>query len=345
MENNNKYNAFSLLEFIWKWRKWFLIICAATFVVSAGCSMLVRPRFKSTAVIYAPRTSSVAKILLNEQNYNERLDMRALATVDETEQMMAFLNSVAIKDSLIKKYDLAKYYDIDLSKKGGQTKLYKTITDNFVVKRTDLGSISVSVVDWDPQMAYNMTVDVVGWLDSVKNNVEKERLMASYQDLVRQLDSIDKEVARVDDTISEIMKHGVFNVENQSERYTQQYAIAVAQGNNAAMSRIRSEMDTLAKYGPKLTELLETEYNFSQYHALVKQKMLDAQLDMQTSVPVKFVIDQPFKADKKFYPKRSVIVLVSTVCAFFLTLIVLLFVEKIDKRTPETSSKSSEELQ
>ena len=71
MENQNKYNAFSLLQFMWKWRKWLLIVCAAAFVVSAACSFLVRPRFKSTALLYAPRTSSVSKILLNEQNYNE----------------------------------------------------------------------------------------------------------------------------------------------------------------------------------------------------------------------------------------------------------------------------------
>ena len=88
MENQNKYNAFSLLQFMWKWRKWLLIVCVATFFVSAACSFLVRPRYKSTALLYAPRTSSVSKILLNEQNYNERLEIKALATVDETEQML-----------------------------------------------------------------------------------------------------------------------------------------------------------------------------------------------------------------------------------------------------------------
>lgn len=345
MENDNQYNAFSLLKFIWKWRKWFLIVCAATFIVSALCSLLVRPRFKSTAIIYAPRTSSVSKILLNEQNYNERLEIRALATVDETEQMLPFLNSVTIKDSLIEKYKLAEYYDIDMSKKGAKTKLYKTLDNCMSVKRTDLGAISITMIDWDPMVAYNMTVDVVRWLDTIKNNVEHERLHAAYVALQRQIDSIDKEVARVDDSIRVIMSHGVFNVEKQSERLTQQYAIAVAQGNTAAMNRIRSEQDTIAKYGPKLTALLECEYNFSKYQALCKQKMLDAQLDMQNVLPVKFEIDKPYPADKKFYPKRSIIVLVSTLCAFILTLIVLLTIEKIEQKPeqPNTSVDRKDE--
>ena len=330
MENQNKYNAFSLLQFMWKWRKWLLIVCVATFFVSAACSFLVRSRYKSTALIYAPRTSSVSKILLNEQNYNERLEIKALATVDETEQMLPFLNSVAIKDSLIKKYKLAEYYNINVNKKGGMTKLYKTVTNNLTVKRTDYGAISLSVSDWDPQRAYEMTLDVVRWLDTIKNAVEYERALAAYTILQNQLDSIEREIAEVNDSIRALMAHGVFDVKLQSERLTQQYAIAAAQGNTAAMQRIQREQDTIAKYGAQLTSYQELENNFSKYHALCKQKMMDAKMDMTTIMPVKFVIDKPFPADKKFYPKKSLIVVISTLCAFILTLIVLLTIERIE---------------
>ena len=332
MENQNKYNAFSLLQFMWKWRKWLLIVCVATFFVSAACSFLVRSRYKSTALIYAPRTSSVSKILLNEQNYNERLEIKALATVDETEQMLSFLNSVAIKDSLIEKYKLAEYYNINVNKKGGMTKLYKTITNNMTIKRTDYGAISVSVSDWDPQRAYEMTLDVIRWLDTIKNAVEYERAQAACTILQNQLDSIEREIANINDSIRGLMAHGVFDVKLQSERLTQQYAIAAAQGNTAAMQRIIKEQDTIAKYGAQLTSYQDLEYNFSKYHALCKQKMMDAKMDMTTIMPVKFVIDKPFPADKKFYPKKSIIVIISTLCAFILTLIVLLTIEKIENK-------------
>lgn len=333
MEKNDKYNSFSLLQFIWKWRKWLLIVCVATFIVSAACSYLVRPRYKSTAMLYAPRTSSVSKILLNEQNYNERLEIKALATVDETEQMLPFLNALAIKDSLIKKYNLAEYYNIDVNKKGGKTKLYKTVTKCLIVKRAENGAIAVTVVDWDPQRAYDMTLDVVRWLDTIKNNVEHERALAAYTILQAQLDSIEHEMAVTNDSIQAIMAHGVFDVKLQSERLTQQYAIAAAQGNTAAMQRIQKEQDTIAKYGAQLTTYQDLEYNFSKYHALCKQKMMDAKMDMTNIMPVKFVIDKPVPADKKFYPKRSIIVVISTLCAFILAMIVLLMIERIENPT------------
>jgi len=343
MENKDKYNAFSLLQFIWKWRKWLLIICVAIFFVSAACSFLVRPRFKSTAILYAPRTSSVSKILLNEQNYNERLEIKALATMDETEQMLPFLNALAIKDSLIAKYNLAEYYNIDINKKGGKTKLYKTVDKCVTAKRGEYGAISVTVTDWDPQRAYAMTVDVIRWLDTIKNNVEHERALAAYTILKSQLDSIEHEIAVVNDSIEEIMNHGVFDVKLQSERLTQQYAIAAAQGNAAAMQRIRKEQDTIAKYGAKLTTYQDLEYNFSKYHALCKQKMMDAKMDMTTIMPVKFVIDNPVQADKKFYPKRSIIVLISTFCAFLLAVLVLLIIERIED--PSVRKDSAAEKQ
>ena len=309
-----------------------LIVCAATFVVSAACSFLVRPRFKSTATLYAPRTSSVSKILLNEQNYNERLEIKALATMDETEQMLPFLNAVAIKDSLISKYDLADYYGINLNRKGGKTKLYKTVTNNMTIKRVENGAISISVSDWDPQRAYEMTLDVMRWLDTIKNRVEHERASAAVTILQHQMDSIEHELAIVNDSIREIMTHGVFDVKLQSERLTQQYAIAAAQGNAAAMQRIRNEQDTIAKYGAKLTSYQDLEYNFSKYHALCKEKLMDAKMDMTTIMPVKFVIDNPYPADKKYYPKKSIIVILSTLCAFILTMIVLLMIERVENK-------------
>lgn len=332
MENKEQYNSFSLLKFLWKWRKLLLVVCLATAILSAICSFFIKPRFKSTATIYAPRTNSMAKILLNEENYNERLDIKAYAIEEETEQMMQLLNAVEIKDSLIKQFDLAKHYEVDMKAKGAMTKLYKALTNNLVIKRTDYGAITITVSDEDPQMACDMTNAVLRLIDTVKNRTERDRAVAAYQALRRQMDSIDREIARLDDSIKVCMEHGVFDVEEQSNRVMQQYAIAVAQGNNAAISRLNEEQAKLATWGPKLDAWHDLQFTFREYQSLCKQKMMDAQLDMQGSLPVKFVVDRPAPADKKYYPKKSLIVVVSTLCVFILSVIVLLMIEKIEEK-------------
>ena len=92
-EKSNEFNSFGLIRFIWKWRKMLIIVSFAAAVLSFGASMLIKPQFKSTSIIYAPRTNSVSKILVNEQNYNERLDIKAYAVEEETEHMIQILNS------------------------------------------------------------------------------------------------------------------------------------------------------------------------------------------------------------------------------------------------------------
>lgn len=332
MENKEQYNSFSLLQFIWKWRKWLLIIGLATAILSLLCTYLVTPRYKSTAVIYAPRTNSMSKILLNKENYNERLEVKAYALQEETEQMMQILNALEIKDSLISHFNLAEHYDINVQSKGGQTKLYKTLTNNLTIKRTEFGAISIAVSDEDPQMACDMANYILQLVDTVKNRTDCERATAAYYALKRQVDSVNKEIDRLDDSIQVCMENGVFELKEQTNRVMQQYAIAVAQGNQAAITRLQEEQRKLATWGPKLDAWHDLQYNFREYQSLCKEKMMSAQLDMQGAMPVKFVVDRPIPADKKYFPKRSVIMIASTFCVLAITLIVLLMIEKIEEK-------------
>ncbi len=333
MEETNKkeYNSFNLILFAWKWRKPLIIVCIAAAILSFGFSThwFIRPRFKSTAIIYAPRTNSLAKILLNEENYNERLDVKAYAIEEETEQMMQILNSRDIKDALIQKFDLINYYGIDTTKAHWKTKLYKSVENNMAIKRTEYGAIAIHITDWDPHRAAAMANEVTRQLDTIKNKIERDRSAAAYRILKAQLKEIEDEIARVNDSVQVVMEHGVFDFERQSERVTQQYAIAVSQGNQAAIQRLAKELDNLAQWGPISIELHDQLYNFREYAYICKSKMMNAKIDMESQMPVKFVVEQAMPSDKKAYPKKSIITLVSTISAFILAFITLLIIENV----------------
>ena len=328
--NDQQFNSFSLVQFMWQKRKTLILVCLVVAVISLIASFLVRPKFKSTAIVYAPRTNSVAKILLNEETYNERLDMKAYAEDEETEQMMEILNSREIKDVLIDKFDLYNHYGLGEGVSYRQTKMYKYLKGNIVVKRTQYGAISVSVLDRDPQIAADMANEILVQLDSVKNRIDHERTIAAYNLLQRQLDIVDAEVQRIDDSVQVLMENGVFDFKSQSERVMQQYATAVAQGNTAGMKRLEEELKKMATWGPRSLTLYEEQAYFREYQALCKTKLMNAIADMDTEVPVKFVIERAIPADKKAYPKKSLIVLLSTFSAFVLAVLVLLTIDKIN---------------
>ena len=333
--NDQQFNSFSLVQFMWQKRKTLILVCLVVAVVSLIASFLVTPKFKSTAIVYAPRTNSVAKILLNEESYNERLDMKAYADDEETEQMMEILNSREIKDILIDKFDLYNHYGLGEGVSYRQTKMYKYLKGNIEVKRTQYGAIAVSVVDKDPQVAADMANEILVLLDSVKNRIDHERTIASYNLLKRQLEIVDAEVQRIDDSVQVLMQNGVFDFKSQSERVMQQYATAVAQGNTAGMKRLEDELKKMATWGPRSLTLYEEQAYFREYQSVVKIKMMNAIVDMDTEIPVKFVIERAIPVDKKTYPKKSLIVLLSTVSAFILAVLVLLTIDKIKSSRPE----------
>ncbi len=334
-ENKENFNSFSLVQFVWKWRKTIILVCLVTAVLSLIVSFLIKPKFKSTAIVYAPRTNSVAKILLNEENYNERLDMKAYAEAEGTEQMMQILNSREIKDILIQKFDLYAHYGIGEKEAHRQTKIYKYLKSDIDIKRTQYGAISVTVTNNDPQLAADMANEIIAQLDTVKNKIEQERTRAAYELLQRQLEVVDAEVQRIDDSIKIVMENGVFDFQTQSERVMQQYAIAVSQGNSAGMKRLEAEMEKLSTWGPRSLTLYEEQAFFREYQALCRSKMMSAIADLSTDVPVKFVLENAIPADKKAYPKKSLIVIFSTLASFILSIFVLLTIEKIDSSRRE----------
>ncbi|MCQ2287215.1 MAG: Wzz/FepE/Etk N-terminal domain-containing protein [Bacteroidales bacterium] len=332
VKNQDEFtSSFSLVKFLVKYWKPIAIVCAATAVLSFLFStpLFIKPKFQSTAIIYAPRTNSVAKILLNQENYNERLEVKAYGTEDETEQMMQILNTRELKEIIINKFNLAVHYDIDTNSKYWVTKLYKAFEHNCQIKRTQYGAISISVLDTDPQMAADIANEIVNQLDIVKNAIEHERSVAAYELLSRQLDSINCEIARLDDSLKVIMAHGVYDFESQSERVTQQHAIAIAQGNTAAAQRLETELEKLSTWGPLAVTIREHLLLFREYQVLCKSKMMDAKIDMDNQMPVKFKVQTAVAADKKAYPKKLTIVVISTLAAFVFSFIVLLCLERI----------------
>jgi len=334
-QNNQNFNSFSLVQFVWKWRKTIILVCLVTAVLSLIVSFLIKPKFKSTAVIYAPRTNSVAKILLNEENYNERLDMKAYAEEEGTEQMMEILNSREIKDILIQKYDLYTRYGIEEKEAHRQTKIYKYLKNDIDIKRTQYGAISVTVTNKDPQLASDMANEIIAQLDTVKNKIERERTEAAYKLLQKQLELVDAEMDRINDSLKVLNDVGIYEFESQSERVMQQYAIALAQGNMAGVKRLEDELHKLSTYGARYLTWYEEQSYFREYQSLCRSKMMSAIADMDTEVPVKFVIESAIPADKKAYPKKSLIVIFSTMASFILSIFVLLTIEKINPSKPE----------
>jgi capsular polysaccharide biosynthesis protein len=330
---NNEFNSFSLINYIWKWRKLLLIVCFSAGVLTIVFThrTIIRPQFTATTIIYAPRTNSVSKILTNETNINERLDIKAYAIEEETEQMMEILNSRELKDVLIERYDLVNYYGIKTNKKAWKARLYETLENFMKIKRTQYGAISISITDWNPEQAAYMANDIASELDTIKNRIERERALAACRALEIQIKEAETERQKITDSLDVLARKGVIVTDYQVERVMQQYAVAIAQGNMAGVQRLQKEIEKLEKYGHIANALRREQFYLSDQIALIRFKLLNAQMDAHGTVPVKFVIQKAIAPDKKSYPKKIIIGILVEFATFALTLMILLFIDKIKK--------------
>lgn len=337
-----EFNSFNLIQFIWKWRIWFIISCLAAGILTYVTCLLINPYFESTAIVYAPRTNSVSQILFpTGDNYNERLDMKAYGIEEETEQMMQVLNSDDLRDIIVTKFDLMPHYGVDSTVSGWRYKLNKIYTSNVKINRTSYGAIAIKVIDVDANLAATIANEIVNQLDTLKNRIERQRAEAAYLLLQNQLVEINAEIDRTNDSLEMMMQLGVFDFERQSDRLMQQHAVAVAQGNAAAMKRLEEEMTKLATWGPKVENLREQLQHFREYQVLCKTQLMNAKIDMEGQIPVKFTLQKAQPGDKIVYPKKLVMTIVAVVSTFIILLIVLLIVDNI-RRMPRAERKGEQ---
>ena len=314
-ENNSKKGFNILLQLAGYW-KLLLILAVVTAVVSFTLSTprFIKPKYRSSVIMFPTSSNAVSQLVLAEGNYNEFLDVTQFGNDQHIEQMIQILQSRDIKDHLIQKYDLIRHYDIDTNSKYWETKLYKYVTGNVTFSRTHNLAVQINVEDIDPKLAAEMANEVADYYDTLKRRIVQQRSQEAFQILQDEMDKTEKDIALLNDSLSHIMSYGVYDYESQSERLTQQYAVEVAKGNNTAVERLKKELEKLEKWGPLYVSVRDRLYHLKEVQEIYQQKYQNSRVDASYSLPQKFVVERAKVSDKKCYPKKLVITIVTTLC-------------------------------
>lgn len=328
--NGDDFDSSNLVIFLYKWRKPLLIVMAIAMFGSWFFSLpwFITPKFKSTVILFPASTSSISKALLNEQS-SKGQDITAFGEDDQAEQLLQILNSNRIRDRIVKQYDLMHHYGIDTASDTKYSRLFKEYDYNITFRRTEFMAVQISVYDTDPQIAANIANSIASLLDSTKNEMIHQRAYKGFKVVEGEYNSLKEEVNLIVDSLVALGALGVNDVENQSQVLNQQYAIALMNGNRTAQAALQKKLDVLGKYGGIYTSLKNALEFKTEQLTLLQAKYKEAKVDAEEYMPQKFVVSDAFKAERKSYPIRWLIVLVSTVSALFLSIIVIMVMEKI----------------
>lgn len=321
------YQSTNLIAFLYKWRKPLLILPLVAGVIAAVLSApaFIAPKYQSSVILYPSTTNSVSKALLPQTGYADE-DILEFGAEEEAEQLLQILNSDEIRDSIVNKYNLMEHYDIDQESPYKMTELRETFSDNVDFRRTEYMSVEISVLDEDPQIAADIANDISALLDRVKRRIQRERARIGLSIVQNAYDQIKGEAKALENGLKDLRLRGVHDYESQAAVYSEQLAIAIVERgpNDSRVKELKNQMDTLAKYGGRYVDMRDELELLKEEEIKVKTKLDQAKVDYHQNLPATFKVNSAIPAEKKTYPIRSLIVLISMIGTFVATMIVIL---------------------
>lgn len=322
------FNSLNILHFIYKWRISLIIIGIGTFVISSIISLTIQEKYKSTVILFPATTSSISKALLSDNSFKQD-DVLAFGAEEEAEQMLQILNSDEIRTKISEKYNLLKHYDIDTADKFKRTKLYDEFQSNITFKRTEYMSVKIEVMDINPDTAALIANDIAALHDSTKIRMQRERATQALIIVKKEYLEKEADVNAMTDSIKVINSYGLYDYESQSEVTTGQYAIAISKGDQRAIKALEEKLKVIANYGSVYVSLRDNlEFQRKQLN-LLKTKYEGTKVDVEQVLPQKFVVSNAYPAEKKSYPVRWIIVVVSTMASLLMAVIAILLIENL----------------
>ena len=332
MDNNTSsvFDTTNLIKFLFQWWKHLAIVCSLAAVVSIIISLVIEEKFRATVIMFPASTNSVAKALLVENNVGKH-DILAFGEEEQAEQMLQILNSDEIRERICDKYDLMNHYEIDPNDDYVKTQLIEEFEDNVSFKRTEYQSVRIDVLDKDPMISRDIANDIASFVDTVKNRMKRERAETGLAIVVEEYNEVLDYVRAIEDSMTVLRSMGVHEYEVQIERFTEQYAKAMLDGKTAAIKLFEEKLDVLAKHGSAYVSLRNKLEYETERMVTLRAKLKEARVDAHSNLPHKFIVNRAFAAEKKAYPIRWLIVAVSTLSTFLLSIVILITLDSIKR--------------
>ena len=318
---NLQEERFGLIQFIWKNKKPIFIITGIAAITSIVISFLITPLYLSSAIVFPAASGNVSF----DAQRNVKAAAMDFGEEEQAEQLVQILQSSRIKDRIVKKYNLMSDYEISENDPNKYYKLNKAYYGNFSFNRTRFGSIQIDVLDKDPKKAADMANEIVDLIDTVKNEMIRERTIPAFEINLRKKKQMELERDSLLTKLEELAKQGVLPNDVRATLYQ----ALVDSKSPAEKAEIQRKIDINTKFG-SIYDGLEYQRNekivkIEDFRVSYEQ----AESDANAQFNHKFVVEKAVVADRKEKPKRMIIVLVSTIGGFIFGLFFLLIQQRI----------------
>lgn len=324
------FESFDLVLYLYKRRYPLLALTVLAVVASVIASLMITPRYKSTVVFFPATGSTAGQVLLPDTPFTK--ETKVFGEEEEVEQMLQVLNSDAIRSGIIEKYDLFSHYMIKKDSKYPWTSLHEKFRKNVSFRKTEYMAVVIEVLDKDPDLAAAMANDIASLLDSTMHRLHRDKAKRALVIVEGEYLKLQNEIRVIEDSLNFIRRRGVIEYVSQANAYHQAHASALLQDNKDAASILDDKLKVISRYGGTYVTLSRLlEFQLESLTAL-KVKYQEAQVNFHAEMPVKFILDSAYPAEKKSYPIRWLIVVISTISVFILSFFLFLLADSLRKK-------------
>lgn len=291
----------------------FLLVAVLSAIVGMVISLPVfmTPKYKSTAVVYPT-------------------NIELYADESETEQLLQFFEASSVRDSVIEKFGLYQVYNIEADAENSRYYLLEAYRNNVRVSKTKYESVLLEVISEDPQLAKDMADEIIRQVnvkyDYVIND-RSERVAQSFQkQIVYQktvLDSLESLISRIS------MENDVLDYGSQTRELVRGYVDALSRNGTAGVNKDLAQLITNTQEKGSLLRMLQNlSYMGTQQHDYLSKKYLEQKVLAEGDLSYTDIIVEPEMADKKFWPVRWMVLVITTISALLFTLVMVLLFKR-----------------
>ncbi len=299
-------------------------------IVSIIVSLLITPRFRSTVILYPATFTNMSRSLMGPATV--RGDIMNFGEESDAERLLQVLQSETIRNRIVDKYHLMEHYGIKEDSRFPHTALNRKYKNNVRSRKTQYMAIEIEVLDTDPVQAAAMANDIATYADSVLNTMLTERTILAVEVLEEEYRRQLEVKGMLQDSLRRIRELGVIDYESQAEVLNEAYANAILSRDTESIKLFEDKLRVLSTYGGTYLSLrYDLEYQGIRLNTL-KSAYDEALINLERQMTYTFIVDEASEAEKKTYPVRSLIVIVSTLAAFLFALFFMLLADAIRRQ-------------
>lgn len=148
----------------------FIISITVAVLLSAGITFFTPSEYSSFGVIYPPSSTSLENAA---DNPNFGYDV-------EADRVIQIFQSQAIKDSVIKKFDLYHYFKVEPKDVKSRDALIHHFSKTIKFERTTSMSVIISARTKDPEMSANMVNYIIDKTNELREHIYKQNVLLAY---------------------------------------------------------------------------------------------------------------------------------------------------------------------